>query len=146
MTEKGTLKFKGNLHFIQPVGSTNFSDLPMGERLMLGGEDTVRGFRNYAIGPKISGTNDPEGGITSLLLSEEYSYHIMERLDGFLFVDAGAISQTAYKIGSVKLSYGLGVRVEIIQNTPIILGFGWPINANSDSDVQRFFISFGGRF
>ncbi len=146
VTEKGTLKFKGNLHFIQPVGSTNFSDLPMGERLMLGGEDTVRGFRNYAIGPKISGTNDPEGGITSLLLSEEYSYHIMERIDGFIFVDAGAISQTAYKIGSVKLSYGLGVRVEIIQNTPIILGFGWPINANSDSDVQRFFISFGGRF
>lgn len=143
---RGTLKFRGNIHCIQTIGSTNFGDLPMGERLFLGGEDTVRGFRNYAIGPKISGTNDPEGGITSLLLSEEYSHHIIDRVDAFVFVDAGAISQEAYKVGTIRLSYGFGVRVEIIQNTPIILGFGWPLNPASHSDVQRFFISFGGRF
>lgn len=143
---RGTMKFKGNIHFIQPMGSTQFSDLPMGERLFLGGEDTVRGFRSYAIGPKIAGTNDPEGGITSLLLSEEYSHNLMERIDAFLFVDAGAISTTPYKVGAVRLSYGFGLRVEVMPNTPITLGFGWPLNAASHSDVQRFFISFGGRF
>lgn len=144
---RGTMKFKGNIHFIQPIGSTKFLDFPMGERLFLGGEDTVRGYRNYAIGPKIPGSNnDPEGGITSLLLSEEYSHHIMDRIDGFLFIDAGAISQDAYKVGVIRLSYGFGLRVEVIQNTPIIVGMGWPLNPQSHSDVQRFFISFGGRF
>ena len=146
VTKCGTFKFRADLQFLQPIGSTTFLDLPMGERFFIGGEDTVRGYRSYAIGPKIGGTNDPEGGISYLLLSEEYCHRIIDRVDGFVFVDAGALSNIAYSIGDINLSYGLGLRIEVLNNVPFVVGMGWPVNPASDSDVQRFFFSFGSRF
>lgn len=145
VSKYGTLKFRLDTKFIQPTAHTKATDIPLAERFYLGGEDTVRGYRPYIIGPQFA-NGDPTGGISSFLVSEEYLHRICNRLDGFVFFDAGSISLKKYQIGPIRASYGVGLRLEVMQNIPVIFGMGWPVNPRSRSDVKRFFISLGGRF
>jgi outer membrane protein insertion porin family len=145
ISSRGTMKFRADAQFIKPLGNTLASELPLGERLFLGGETTVRGYRPYAIGPKFP-NGDPKGGMSSLLLSEEYCHKIINRIDAFAFVDGGSVSFSTFTVDTIRAAYGLGLRIEVMQNTPIVVGFGWPLNAASESDVKRFFVSFGARF
>lgn len=142
---RGIMKYRLDFKFIQPLWNTHAGDIPLGERYFLGGENTVRGYRNFIIGPKLT-SQDPEGGISSFLISEEYLHHIWGCIDAFAFIDAGSISLGTYHIGPIRASYGCGLRIEVLNNIPVIVGMGWPINAESRSDVRRFFISMGGRF
>ncbi len=64
LSERGTLKFRGELQFIKTYGSTHPTDLPLSERLYLGGETTVRGYRSFIIGPKFA-NGEPRGGVSS---------------------------------------------------------------------------------
>ncbi len=144
--KKGVFKTRADLEFIQPIGSTTMNDIPMGERLLIGGENDVRGYRGYSIGPKLGSGPEPMGAISTLVLSEEYLHNIIDRVDAFAFVDAGAASERAYRISTLRWSYGLGLRLEVMKGMPMMLGMGFPVNPQSRSDVQRFFISFGGRF
>lgn len=142
---RGTLKFRLDAKFIQPVRGTRATDIPLAERFFLGGEDTVRGYRPYIIGPQFS-SGDPTGGVSSFLISEEYLHRIFDRLHGFVFFDAGSIALNTFQIGPLRASYGTGIRVEVMNGIPVILGMGWPVNPKSRSDVKKFFISIGGRF
>jgi outer membrane protein insertion porin family len=137
---------RADLQFIQPLGSTSFDQLPFGEKLFLGGETTVRGYRPYAIGPLFPGTNDPTGGLSSSLFSFEYQHKLFEKFYGFAFFDSGCISQKAFTISTLRSTYGIGVRIEVMPNTPVVLGYGWPVNPSDHSAIKNFFISFGGRF
>ncbi len=143
--KKGTFKYRADARFIKTVFGTTPSELPLTERFFLGGDTTVRGFRGYAIGPQFE-DGAPTGGISSLLLSEEFLYPVYSRVDAFVFVDAGTISMSAYTIGKIYLSYGIGLSVEIMNNMPISFGYGWPVNADNSSQVRRFFVTFGRQF
>jgi outer membrane protein insertion porin family len=153
VSPKGTLKFRGELQFIKPWGSTRRRDVPLSERLYLGGETTVRGYRPFIIGPKF-GPNEPRGGFSSLLLSEEYQHNLLDApcLDAFVFVDAGYVSYSQFALGQFAASVGFGIRIEIMRNMPIMLGLGWPIhpsekfNGKHQNLAQRFFFAMGGCF
>jgi outer membrane protein insertion porin family len=145
ISRRGTMKYRVDAQFIKPLGNTTASSLPLGERLFLGGETTVRGYRPFAIGPKLT-NGDPKGGISSLLLSEEYNHKIFKKLDAFVFLDGGSVSFSSFTVDTIRAAYGIGLRVEVMECTPIVVGFGWPLNPESNSDVRRFFVSFGGRF
>lgn len=151
--EDGTLKFRGELQFIKTYGHTSPTDLPLSERLFLGGETTVRGYRNFILGPKF-GNNEPRGGVSSLLLSEEYQHTLLAApcLDAFVFVDAGYVSLSEFTIGQFAASVGFGIRIEIMRNMPIMMGLGWPIhpgerfNGTKLDNTQKFFFAMGGSF
>ncbi len=153
VSKKSVLKFRADIQFIKTYGTTTANDLPLSERLYLGGETTVRGYRNYIIGPKFA-NNEPAGGLSSLLLSEEYQYNLLKNpcLDAFAFVDAGAVSKREFYISSLAATVGFGIRIEIMRNMPIMLGLGWPIhpveyvNGNRVDNTQRFFFAMGGNF
>ncbi len=147
-TRKGIFKARCDNRFLVPVGNTSYLTMPLDERLYLGGENVVRGYKQYALGPKFPGTNDPRGGLSLNLLSIEYSHPIWKRLDGFLFCDAGHLSPGLWHIGEFKTSVGFGVRFVVFENgPPISLGFGFPINPENDrDDVQNFFFNLGAQF
>ena len=150
---RGTLKFRGELQFIKTYGHTSPKDLPLSERLFLGGETTVRGYRPFIIGPKF-GNNEPRGGVSSLLLSEEYQHNLLDApcLDAFVFVDAGYVSLSEFTLGQFAASVGFGIRIEVMRNMPIMMGLGWPIhpgerfNGSNLNNAQRFFFAMGGSF
>ncbi|NGX54085.1 MAG: Outer membrane protein assembly factor BamA [Chlamydiae bacterium] len=152
-TKKDVLKFKAELQFIHTYGGTTPITLPLSERLYLGGETTIRGYRNYIIGPKF-GNNEPRGGVSSLLLSEELQHNILEnpRVDGFVFMDAGYVSLSEFTIGRYAASAGFGARIEIMRNVPMTFGIGYPIHPSqmlgdlNINNAKRFFFSVGAGF
>lgn len=146
--ERDVLKFRADARFIQPYGATDYDNLPIDERIFLGGESEIRGFRAYNLGPKFDDKNDePAGGISMQLLSAEYQRRIWPILDVFAFVDAGSLTDTHWTFGKLYTSAGFGARLQIMGNgPPLTIGMGYPLNAESRSDVKRFFMTVGGRF
>ena len=147
---KGTLKGRADFHFINPLGRigrtrSRQEKVPLSERFFLGGETTVRGYKPYSIGPQTP-NGDPTGGISSGLLSVEYCQAIFKLLDLFAFFDTGSVSDKAFKIPKLRMSYGVGARLELMSRTPIILGYGIPINPRRKDDGKKFFFSMGGQF
>jgi outer membrane protein insertion porin family len=156
-TRKGTFKFRGEIRFISPYGSkSHYRNVPYSERLFLGGEGTVRGYKPFVLGPKVSFiqgdgetkyTETPLGGLSSCLLSAEYNYEVFRMFDVFAFFDAGSVTfNPAWSLSTFRCSAGLGVRLEINRGTPIMIGYGWPINPERKGDRQQFFFSMGGQF
>jgi outer membrane protein insertion porin family len=153
MWRNGVLKFRADCQFIATYGNTRPDTLPLSERLYMGGETTVRGYRNFIIGPKF-GNNEPAGGVSSYLLSEEYQHHLLDMpcTDAFLFVDAGYVSPREFRLGKPAASVGFGLRIEVMRNMPMTFGMGFPIhpteriNGEPVDNTQRFFFSMGGCF
>lgn len=149
---RGVVKFRGDVRFIQTLGATIYSTVPLDERIFLGGEDTVRGYRPYRLGPvylTASGKNShvPRGGLSMQLYSIEYSRRLMKNVDPFVFFDAGHLSREIWHFGRISASVGFGARMKLIESVPpVSLGMGFPINARNRSEIKRFFLSFGGNF
>ena len=148
----GILKYRADFRFIDPRGNKEFveenaNDIPIGERLFLGGDDTIRGYRPYSIGPKFE-NGDPKGGMSLVLASMEYMRPVFSRLDAFAFADAGRLTSHTWKItGEYMVAIGYGARIKIIDGGPsLVVGMGYPLNAHRHSDVKRFFFAIGGRF
>ena len=151
---KGTLKTRFDAKFLYPFGGNGeFESVPLSERFFLGGETTVRGYKAFKIGPKFIKTedgkevltDDPTGGISSLLFSVEYLQNIYKPIDAFVFFDSGSVSQGQFEIGKVRMSYGVGLRLEVSPRAPVILGYAWPINPGRDP-LRKFFFAMGGQF
>ncbi|NGX28640.1 MAG: Outer membrane protein assembly factor BamA [Candidatus Anoxychlamydiales bacterium] len=148
---KGTLKYRFDLKFIDTIKkltSKTPKEVPMSERFFLGGETTVRGYKPYSIGPVLLGTdNDPNGGVSSLLLSMEYNQEIIKPLvDIFFFVDAGTVTFKEYNLKTPRASVGVGLRLEVMNRVPITVGWGYPINPAKHRDRQQVFFYMGGQF
>ncbi len=156
VSQKGTVKLRGEFKFISPFGpKSHYKDVPYSERFFLGGENTVRGYKPFAIGPKIyvlnnegkpEYTDTPLGGLSSCLLSVEYNYEVLRMLDVFFFFDAGSVAFSTWTIPVLRCSTGGGIRLEINKGTPIMVGYGFPLNPESNRDRQKFFFSMGGQF
>ena len=85
-----TVKYQADLRFIQPLGHTRYETIPMDERIYLGGDYMVRGFRPYRLGPHYRHHKDvPRGGLSLQYYSVEMSRRIIQDFDAFAFLDAG---------------------------------------------------------
>jgi outer membrane protein insertion porin family len=156
VTKKGTLKVRGDFRFISLFGnkSHTLKNVPYTERYFLGGEGTVRGYKPFILGPTIvlqtengmKVTEDPTGGRSSVLLSAEYNYGLFPMVDVFAFFDAGGIAAQEWTLTTLRCSVGAGVRLEINRGTPIMIGYGYPLNKERKGDRQSFFFSMSGQF
>ena len=88
---------------------------------------------------------EPRGGLSSLLVSAEYLHYLgnagIGSVDGFVFVDAGTVSDRKYNLKSPWAStYGFGIRIDIGERIPLILGLGYPLQKPRDGrgDTQKF--------
>lgn len=127
---KHILRLIGRLSFAQEFGDSE--DVPIFERLFLGGTTTMRGFRYREVGPKDE-LGEPIGGKSSLLLSAEYSYPIYGPVRGAVFCDAGNVWYESYEIdpSDLRAAAGPGVRIIIPfmgQVVPVSLYYGWRID------------------
>ncbi|CAF24450.1 unnamed protein product [Candidatus Protochlamydia amoebophila UWE25] len=141
------LKYRADLRFIQPMGHTRYDILPLDERIFLGGDYNVRGFRPYRLGPQYKNTHVPRGGLSMQFYSVELSRKIMGEFEIFTFLDAGHLSEDTWEFGRMSVSVGYGTRFKLLASVPpITLGMGYPLNAKNRSEVKKFFFSLGGNF
>lgn len=148
LAQRMYMKYRTDFRFIFPVGSTDTSDkvkkVPATERFFLGGVASVRGYKDYILGPQDGG--DPAGGLSSSLISSELVLEVLPMLDVFAFIDAGYVSDQTFDFGTYRMSYGVGANIDLMGKMPITVGYGFPVNPRFTSDERRFFFSFGGQF
>ena len=84
-----SLAFRGQLEYIHTFNGSK--DLPIFEKLFLGGEYTIRGYDIRMIGPSDPATGLVLGGNKSLLFNVEQSFHIAGPVRLILFYDAGQV-------------------------------------------------------
>ena len=124
------------LHTVDTLSGSK--QVPIFERLFLGGANDLRGFDYRKVGPKDS-TGEPLGGLTSGYASFEYTFPIMEKLRGAVFYDVGFVSGTAYDIGSnVNSDVGIGLRL-FLPIGPIRVDFGVPVQSDSFNNSSGHF-------
>lgn len=155
---KGTLKFRGDFRYILPFGKTSSQiDVPYSERLFLGGETTIRGYKPFTVGPLVElfnaeggriVTETPLGGISSILFSTEYNQEIFRMLDVFAFFDVGSVTTGKFTFAQFRPTVGAGVRIDIGNRTPIMVGYGYPLDKKDriDQKWQKWFFQMGGQF
>ncbi len=116
------------------------------ERFFLGGTEDLRGFRFRGAGPKDPGEDDMAiGGSTKILVQNELRYPIYKALKGVVFVDAGTLSHHAFDLDSLRLSAGLGIRLEF----PVLrlsLDFAKAILKDEDDDTRLVHFKIGSTF
>lgn len=154
---KGTIKLRGDFKFLVPFGKTNKEHMPYSERLFLGGEATVRAYQPFRLGPAVELANDqgelkatstPLGGLSSALVSLEYNQEIIRMLDIFAFVDVGSVAFQTFTINHIRPTTGVGIRIDIGNRAPIMVGWGIPLvkKDRHDGKWQKVFFSMGGQF
>jgi outer membrane protein insertion porin family len=153
---KGTLKLRGDFKYLIPFGSTSRFNTPYSERFFLGGDTTMRGYKPWLFGPVIHLVNDtggstatstPEGGLSCTYLSVEYNQEIFRMLDVFAFVDAGSLSTQIMTFNDFRATVGGGLRLDIGNRTPIMIGWGYVFSKEDRKHrAQPFFFSMGGQF
>ncbi len=146
--QRDALKFRCDLKFLIPYGDSKPNNLPLDEMLFLGGDETVRGYRSYRLGPHIKDDDDdPIGGISLQYYSAEYNRKIFKNFDAFIFFDAGQLSGKYLHFGRISMAAGYGIRVKLLDSLPeLTFGMGYPLNPQNNSQVKKFFFQMGGRF
>jgi outer membrane protein insertion porin family len=92
-----SLGFRAQGEYIAPYGSTN--ELPIFEKLFLGGEYSMRGFDLRTVGPRDPSTGLVIGGNKSLLFNVEYLITIAGPVRLVLFYDAGQVRDRGESFG-----------------------------------------------
>lgn len=115
--------------------------IPLQERYFLGGEGSVRAFREQELGPKDSGGN-PIGGEAYTLVSLELRQRLTQKLQGAAFFDAGNVVLDHNDWSSFedfRWGVGLGLRY-VLPVGPLRLDLGWNPEAKDDeSDLVLHF-------
>ena len=143
---RGVMKYRADFKFIQPtIWNHSAKDIPLSERFFAGGENTVRGYKPFDLGGHFPG-GDPKGGTSYSVLSLEYLQEIFKILDAFVFADAGSVKLKTFEMAKYNMSWGFGIRLEVMNRMPIILGYGFPVNPADKKEVQKFFFQMGGQF
>ena len=102
---------RGNISYAEAFGDTHM--LPVQERFLLGGINTIRGFRNFTVGPKDPVTDNPIGGNKAFFMNHEVLFPLYEPLKvrGLVFFDLGNAFQEGEPFKwSVKRAVGIGIR------------------------------------
>jgi outer membrane protein insertion porin family len=90
---------------------TEVSNVPIYDRLYLGGSNNLRGFRFRDLSPKDS-NNQPIGGLSMARTTVEISFPIVEKARGAVFYDAGVVNPDSWSFGNEKVAIPRGVNAQ----------------------------------
>lgn len=142
--------FRVRTEVVDTYGNTD--EVPLTERLFMGGPRTVRGFRYRWVGPKAestdgSGTVRPCGGQTLALASAEYTIPIVSKIRFATFYDVGNASLNPYDYDFSKLAAGAGMGLRFdIPGFPMRFDYAWPVmkdDPRSRTERWSFWIGYG---
>lgn len=121
--------------------------LPLGERFLLGGVNSVRGFSRDAI-PTVGSSET--GGDVMFTANIELRYPLIRALDvyGTMFFDAGQLAAdiSDLRLDETRMSAGVGVRWLIAGILPVLIDYGAIINRRPGEGFGRLHFSIGYTF
>jgi len=133
------LSVNGELAFVDGSG-----EIPVFERMFLGGGRTLRGFKFRDVGPRDTGyTNEVYGGNSLGYVSVEYTVPIIETVRAAVFSDTGFVNSASWDIApnDIYSDVGVGIRLKLpISPLPLALDYAIPISS-PDKEADQ-----GGQF
>lgn len=114
-------------------------EIPLSDRLYIGGGRTIRGYEYRNVGPKVKTPQDgepeevePIGGCTSAMLSIEYTIPIINAISIAGFYDMGNVWYDPFEFSSnYASSAGIGIRLNM-PGFPIRIDYAVPIHKDSE--------------
>jgi outer membrane protein insertion porin family len=97
LTPRMSVGSRAQVQYIRPYGDTK--QLPIFEKLFMGGEYSIRGYDIRSIGPRDINSGVVLGGNKSLLLNGEFITQIAGPVRLVLFYDAGQVRDIGEKFG-----------------------------------------------
>ena len=115
--------FRGQLATVSTWGGAE--DVPLFDRLWLGGANNLRGFNFREVGPNVDG--DYYGGNSLGYMTLELTFPIITRVRGALFTDWGFVNEASWNFdtGGYNADYGFGIRLDLPIG-PIRIDYGIP--------------------
>jgi len=127
------LNVRGELRTVDSYGS---EEVPIFDRLFLGGPRSLRGFEYRDISPRDSkNDNEPYGGKSSCFGSVEYTVPLWSKIRGAVFYDLGAVSLDTLEFfdPEINSSYGFGARFDLPM-FPLRLDYAFPHLTDEDNE------------
>ncbi len=133
------LSVNGELAFVDGSG-----EIPIFERMFLGGGRTLRGFEFRDVGPRDTGYTDEVYGGNSLgYVTLEYTIPIIETVRAAVFYDTGFVNSSSWDPSPSDLysDFGVGIRLKLpISPLPLALDYAVPVSC-PDEEADK-----GGQF
>src|SRR5438477_1886726 len=122
------------------------SDVPIFERLFLGGSNNLRGFPFREVGPQDE-NGEPTGGKTMARATIEWTFPIIEKARGAVFYDTGFVNSEAWSFGfnHIASDIGVGLRLDLPIG-PLRLDYGYPIQRDGYNGGGHFNFNVGYQF
>jgi outer membrane protein insertion porin family len=124
----------------------NGNDVPIFERLYLGGSNNLRGFPFREVGPQDQ-NGEPIGGKSMWRTTIEWTFPIIEKARGAVFYDTGFVNSDEWSFGfnHIASDIGVGLRLDLPIG-PLRLDYGYPIQRDGYHGGGRFNFNVGYQF
>ena len=124
-------------------GWNGAADVPIFDRLFLGGANDLRGFNFRDVGPKDI-NNEPLGGRTLARATIEVTVPIIPRVRGAVFYDTGYVNRDAYDFGTAHLGSDAGVGLSLdLPVGPLKIDYGIKIKKDNNTNGGKIQFSVG---
>ena len=156
------LVINGELATVNQWGSGN--DVPIFDRLFLGGSNNLRGFNYRDVGPR-DFTGEPLGGKSMARATVEFTGPIVAKARWAIFYDTGLVNTDAWDFGentqtivrkpgskkppiefdNLASDIGVGVRLDLPIG-PLRIDYGFPLQKAGNSGGGKFNFNVGYQF
>lgn len=136
---------KGELAVVNTWGGSD--EVPIFDRLYLGGANNLRGFNFREVGP-VDEYDNPIGGQSLAYLTTELTFPIITRVRGAVFADVGFVNAGAndFSTSGVNADIGVGLRLDLPIG-PIRVDYGIPVIYDSwNGPPGKFNFNIGYQF
>ena len=138
------LLINGEISTVSQWGAGN--QVPIYERLFLGGSNNLRGFPFREVGPKDE-NGEPTGGQTMARTTIEWTFPIIEKARGALFYDMGFVNSDAWSFGFNNMASDIGVGIRLdLPIGPLRLDYGYPVMRDGYNGGGHFNFNVGYQF
>lgn len=122
------------------------SNVPIFERLYLGGSNNLRGFPYREVGPQDE-NGEPIGGKSMWRTTIEWTFPIIEKARGAVFYDTGFVNSDQWSFGfnHIASDIGIGLRLDLPIG-PLRLDYGYPIQRDGYNGGGHFNFNVGYQF
>ncbi len=138
------LLINGEISTVSQWGSAN--QVPIYERLFLGGSNNLRGFPYREVGPQDE-NGEPVGGQSMARATFEWTFPIIEKARGAVFYDMGFVNSSAWSFGFNHMAsdIGIGLRLDLPIG-PLRLDYGYPVMRDGYNGGGHFNFNVGYQF
>ncbi len=138
------LLINGEIATVSQWGSGN--DVPIYERLFLGGSNNLRGFPFREVGPQDE-FGEPIGGKSMARATIEWTFPIIEKARGAVFYDTGFVNTSAWSFGFNHMASDVGVGIRLdLPIGPLRLDYGYPVMRDGYNGGGHFNFNVGYQF